>query len=170
MMASEEVSEIIQRKTPVKLPDPGSFVLDCTISDERFQRSLCDLGSSVNMMPYSAAVTLGLTQFQPTRVTLVLADRSTRIPEHILEALSVRIHNCDIPADFVVLKYEREPRNPIILGRPFLVIARAITDVRGGRICLNIGKYLKSSLNHFMLVLNTLFFTKTPIMSSSMPT
>ncbi|KAF8100023.1 hypothetical protein N665_0233s0025 [Sinapis alba] len=140
LMVSEEVSGIIQGKTAVKLPDPSSFVLDCTISNERFQRSLCDLGSSVNLMPYSVTVTLGLTQFRPTSVTLVLADRSTRILEGVLEDVPVRIHNCDIPADFIVLKYEREPINPIILGRPFLATAGAIIDVRGGCTCLNIGK------------------------------
>ncbi|KAF8098774.1 hypothetical protein N665_0258s0007 [Sinapis alba] len=85
MMVSKEVSKNIQGKTLVKLPDLGSFVLDFTISNERFQKSLGDLGSSVNLMPYSVAVTLGLTQFQPTRVTLVLADRSTRILEGVLE-------------------------------------------------------------------------------------
>ncbi|XP_013717792.1 uncharacterized protein LOC125578138 [Brassica napus] len=60
MMISEEVSAMIKGETPTKRSDPGSFVLDCKIENTRFPRSLCDLGSSVNLMPYSVAVTLDL--------------------------------------------------------------------------------------------------------------
>ncbi|XP_013633397.1 PREDICTED: uncharacterized protein LOC106339137 [Brassica oleracea var. oleracea] len=59
MMVSEEVSAMIQGETPAKRPDPGSFVLDCNIQNTRFPQSLCDLGSSVNLMPHSVAVMLG---------------------------------------------------------------------------------------------------------------
>ncbi|XP_013624610.1 PREDICTED: uncharacterized protein LOC106330731 [Brassica oleracea var. oleracea] len=59
MMVSEEVSAIIQGETPVKRPDPGSFVLDCNIRHKSFPRSLCDLGSSMNLVQHSAAISLG---------------------------------------------------------------------------------------------------------------
>ena len=36
MMVSEEVSAIIQSETPIKRPDPGSFVLDFNIRDKSF--------------------------------------------------------------------------------------------------------------------------------------
>ena len=36
MMVSEEVSAIILAETPIKRPDPGSFVLDCNIRDKSF--------------------------------------------------------------------------------------------------------------------------------------
>jgi len=39
----------------------------------------------------------------------------------------------------VVLKNQNEPKDPLILGRPFLDTAGAIIDVKEGRICLNIG-------------------------------
>ncbi|XP_048611624.1 uncharacterized protein LOC125585936 [Brassica napus] len=110
-MVLEEVSDMIQGETPTKRPDPGSFVLDCNIQNTRFPRSLCDLGSSVNFMPYSVAVTLGYNEFMSTPITLVIADRSIRVPEGILE---------DVP----------EPKDPLILGRPFLATAGAIIDVK----------------------------------------
>jgi len=44
-----------------------------------------------------------------------------------------------IPTHFVVLPYEKEPKDPLILGRSFLDIAGAIIDVRQGRIRLNVG-------------------------------
>ncbi|QHO29550.1 Retrotransposon gag protein [Arachis hypogaea] len=35
------------------MPDPGSFVIPCTIGDVTIQRALCDLGASINLMPLS---------------------------------------------------------------------------------------------------------------------
>ncbi|XP_048608937.1 uncharacterized protein LOC125584481 [Brassica napus] len=139
MIISEEVSAMIKGETPTKRPDPGSFVLDCKIENTRFPRSLCDLGSSVNFMPYSVAVTLGYKEFMSTPITLVLADRSISVPEGILEDVPIKINDCIVPTDFVVLKYRQEPKDPLILGRPFLATAGAIIDVKEGRINLNIG-------------------------------
>ncbi|XP_013607979.1 PREDICTED: uncharacterized protein LOC106314692 [Brassica oleracea var. oleracea] len=138
MMGSEEVSAIIQGETPIKRHNPGSFVLDCNIRDKSFPRSLCDLGSSVNLMPHSVAIQ-GYDEFKPTKLTLVLADRSIRIPEGILDDVPVKINDYHVPTDFVVLKYQNEPKDPLILCRPFLATAGAIIDVKEGRICLNIG-------------------------------
>lgn len=132
MMLLEEISAMIQGRIPIKRPDRGSFILDCKIQDKQFQRSLCDLSSSLNFKPYSVAPSLGLTRFQPTKITLVLADRSVRVPEGILEDVPIKINECYIPTDFVVLKYRHEPRDPLILGRPFLATAGAIINVKEG--------------------------------------
>ncbi|KAG7568089.1 Retrotransposon gag domain [Arabidopsis thaliana x Arabidopsis arenosa] len=138
MVVSEHVSSIIQSRMPEKLPDPGSFVLDCSISTGRFRKSLCDLGSSINLMPHSVDVRLGMTSYRPTRITLLLADRSKRIPEGILEDVPVKIGDCLIPADFVVLDYDVEPKDPLILGRAFLATAGAKIDVKKGQISLDV--------------------------------
>lgn len=139
MMVSDEVSAMIQGELPIKRPDPGSFVLNCNIEDRQFGRPLCDLGSSVNLMPYSVATSLDFNQFKHTRITLVLADKSVRVPEGILEDVPVMINNCHVPTDFVVLRYKQEPKDPLILGRPFLATAGVIIDVKEGQISLNIG-------------------------------
>ena len=141
MMLLEEISAMIQGRIPIKRPDRGSFVLDCKIQDKQFQRSLYDLSSSLNFMPYSVALSLELTCFQPTKITLVLADRSVRVPEGILEDVPIKINKCYIPTDFIVLKYMHESKDPLILGRPFLATAGAIINVKEGRICLNIGDF-----------------------------
>ncbi|XP_013632820.1 PREDICTED: uncharacterized protein LOC106338372 [Brassica oleracea var. oleracea] len=139
MMVSEEVSAIIQGEIPIKRPDQGSFVLNCNIRNKKLSRSLCDLGSSVNLMPHSVATALGYDKFKPTNITLVLADRSIRLPEGVLDDVPIRINGCRVPTDFVALKYQNEPKDPLILGRPFLATAGAIYCVKEGRICLNIG-------------------------------
>ncbi|KAL1223456.1 hypothetical protein V5N11_003514 [Cardamine amara subsp. amara] len=81
MMITHECSAILQNK---KRLDPNSFVLYCEIKSETFERSLCDLGSSINMMPLSVANRLGYFNFKPTRISLVLADNSIRKPIRIL--------------------------------------------------------------------------------------
>ena len=139
MMVSEEVSAIIKGGTPIRRPDPGSFILDCNIRNKNFPRSLCDLGSSVNLMPHSVAISLGYDKFKPTKITLVLAYRSVRLPEGVLDDIPIRINDCHVPTDFVVLKYRNEQKDPLILGIPFLATAGAIIDVKEGRISLNIG-------------------------------
>ena len=50
---TEECSAILQRKLPQKIKDPGSFTIPCTIGNAIFERALCDLGASINLMPLS---------------------------------------------------------------------------------------------------------------------
>ncbi|KAL1220354.1 hypothetical protein V5N11_005980 [Cardamine amara subsp. amara] len=136
------VSDVIHNKIPEKLPYPGSFVLDCTVFDEKFGRALCDLGSSVSLMPRSVASQLGMTDLRPTRIILILAYRSVRIPDGILEDVPVKIGGCLILIDFIVLTYEDEPKDPLILGRPFLATAGAMIDVKNGSIGLNVSDHM----------------------------
>ncbi|KAL1196201.1 hypothetical protein V5N11_013249 [Cardamine amara subsp. amara] len=142
MMITAHVSAVIQNKIQEKLLDPCSFVLDCTVFDEKFGRSLCDLGSSVSLMPRSVASQLGIIGLQPKRIILILADRSVRILDGILEDVPVKIGGCVIPTDFFVLTYEDEPKDPLILGRPFLATAGAMIDVKNGCIWLNVDDLL----------------------------
>ena len=82
---TEECSAIIQKKLPHKLKDSGSFTIPCTIGNAVFERALCDLGSSINLMPLSIFKRLGPEEAKPTIVTLQLADRSLKHPRGIIE-------------------------------------------------------------------------------------
>ena len=139
LMVSKECTAILQNGPIKKLDDPSKFVLSIQIGKTVFACSLCNLGSSVNLMPYSVAKRLGFTDFKPTRISLVFADRSVKSPVGILEDLHVRVGNTFVPTDFVVLEVEEEPRDPLIMGHPFLCTAGAIIDVRQGRIDLHLG-------------------------------
>ncbi|CAA7020044.1 unnamed protein product [Microthlaspi erraticum] len=129
----------LSNRMPEKLNDPGSFVLSCKIGSTHFHRALCDLGSSVNLMPYSVAKLLGITDFKPTKISLVFADRSVRRPVGVIMDVPIMVGDCYIPADFVVLELEHQPKDPLILGRPFLATAGAIIDVKNGKIDLHLG-------------------------------
>ena len=50
---SEECSAILQKKLPPKLKYPGSFTISCAIGNAVFEIALCDLGASINLMPWS---------------------------------------------------------------------------------------------------------------------
>ena len=65
----------------------------------------------------------------------------------MLEDLPVKIGSVEIPTDFVVLEMDEEPKDPLILGRPFLATAGALIDVQMGKIDLNLGKNLYMSFD-----------------------
>ncbi|KAL5758536.1 hypothetical protein ACOSP7_021147 [Xanthoceras sorbifolium] len=67
---TEECSAIILNKLPPKLKDPGSFTIPCTIGNTKFGNALCDLGASINLMPFSVFKKLGLREVKSTNVTL----------------------------------------------------------------------------------------------------
>ena len=151
---TEQVSAIIQSKYPVKYKDPGSPTILVNIGGNCIDKSLLDLGASVNLMPYSVYMQLGLGELTPTNITLSLADRSVKIPKGIVEDVLVKIEKFYYPVDFVVLDTERsssEPSHvPIILGRPFLATANAIINFRNGIMQLTFGN-MTLELNIFHL-------------------
>ena len=49
----EQVSSIIQCKTPVKYKDPGYPTISINIGGACVEKALLDLGASVNLLPYS---------------------------------------------------------------------------------------------------------------------
>ena len=135
---TEECSAILQRKLPQKLKDPGGFTIPCTIRNAIFERSLCDLGASINLMPLSIFKRLGLGEARPTTVTLQLADRSLKHPRGVIEDVLVKVDKFIFPADFIVLDMEEDKEIPIILGRPFLATGRAMIDVQRGELNLRV--------------------------------
>ena len=87
---TEECSAILQRKLPQKLKDPGSFTIPCTIGGSTFERALCDLGASINLMPLLVFQKLGLGEVTPTTILLQMADRSLTYPRGIIEDVLVK--------------------------------------------------------------------------------
>ena len=135
---TEECSAILQRKLPQKLKDPGSFTIPCTIGNAIFERALCDLGASINLIPLSIFKRLGLGEARPTTVTLQLANRSLKHPRAVIEDVLVKVDKFIFPADFIVLDMEEDKEIPIILGRPFFATSRAVIDVQRGELKLRV--------------------------------
>ncbi|GJU05266.1 DNA-directed DNA polymerase [Tanacetum coccineum] len=73
-----------------------------------------------------------------TRISLELADRTIQYPRGIIEIVRIKVDIFIILIDFVVLDMPEDSRVPIILGRPFLVTARAMIDVFNKKITLRV--------------------------------
>ncbi|CAL1361107.1 unnamed protein product [Linum trigynum] len=138
---TSECSDVIQNKLPEKRDDPGSFTIPCVIGGTEFNKSLCDLGAGINLMPYSVYKKLGLGDvLKPTRITLQLADRSVKIPKGVVENVLVKVGKFILPTDFVILEMEDDRGVPLILGRPFLATGDALIDVGRGKLTFRVGK------------------------------
>ncbi|GJT46636.1 reverse transcriptase domain-containing protein [Tanacetum coccineum] len=87
--------------------------------------ALADLGTSINLMPYSVWKKLSLPELTSTQMTLELADRSITRPIGVVEDVFVKVGKFHFLADFVVVDYDVDPRVPLILGRPFLRTTQA---------------------------------------------
>jgi hypothetical protein len=136
VVLSEQVSSILQCNTPPKFKDPGIPTISCHIGNCKFDKALLDLGSSINLIPYSVYEELGLGELQPANCTLQLADRSVKIPRGRIDDVLVKVDKGFFPVDFIVLDMEPEQTSrkqiPIILGRPFLATADANINCRSG--------------------------------------
>ena len=86
---AEQVSAILQNNNALKYKDPGCPTISCFIGEHKIERALLDLGASVNLLPYSVFQSLNLGELKPTSVTLLLADRSVKVPRGIVEDVLV---------------------------------------------------------------------------------
>ena len=77
---TEQVSAIIECKTPVKYKDPGCPTISVNIGGTCVEKRLLDLGANVNLLPFSMYKQLGLGELKLTTITLSLADWSIKIP------------------------------------------------------------------------------------------
>ena len=140
---TEQASAVIEQRTPPKYKDPGCPTITYHIGTHEFGQALLDLGASVNLMPYSIYVQLGLGEIKPTSVALQLADRSIRTPRGVVEDVLVQIDKFYYPVDFLILDTQSvvnvESKIPFILGRPFLATANALINCRNGLMKLSFG-------------------------------
>ncbi|RVW98353.1 Retrovirus-related Pol polyprotein from transposon 17.6 [Vitis vinifera] len=151
---TEQVSAILQCKSPLKYKDLGSPTISVMIGGKVVEKALLDLGASVNLLPYSVYKKLGLGELKPTTITLSLADRSVKIPRGVIEDVLVQVDNFYYPVDFIVLDTDPTVKEAnlvlIILGRPFLATSNAIINCRNGLMQLTFGN-MTLDLNIFYM-------------------
>ncbi|GAV62831.1 hypothetical protein CFOL_v3_06354 [Cephalotus follicularis] len=139
---TEQVSAVLSNKLPPKLKDPGAPLISCNIGNSQIERTLLDLGASVNILPSSVYDHFGVGKLKPTEVTLQLADRSLKIPKGFIEDVLVKVDELYFPVHFLVLDMETpaigKPHS-IILGPPFLATANACINCRSGAMDISFG-------------------------------
>jgi hypothetical protein len=160
----EQVSSILQCKLPIKYKDPGCPTIACMIGESQINRVLLDMGASVNLLPYSVYLKLGLGELKPTTVTLQLADRSFKRPRGILEDVLIKVDKFYFPVDFIVI--DTEPVHDVvnqilmILGRPFLAMANALINCRMGVMKISF-RNMTVELNIFNIISQPLEYDET---------
>ncbi|GJW24365.1 reverse transcriptase domain-containing protein [Tanacetum coccineum] len=107
---NEHCSAVILNKLPKKLGDPGRFLIPCKFP-----------GMEMSVKPW-----------------LIFGVRIKLHAFSCGNSLTSK-HDTDIPADFVVVDFEPDPRVPLILGRCFLKTGRALIDVYEGELTLRVG-------------------------------
>ncbi|MEQ5248915.1 retropepsin-like aspartic protease, partial [Escherichia coli] len=134
---SQESSACLTEGNPRKKGDPGALLVPCSIQNMEPRNALADLGASINVMSSNLFEKLNLPRLKPTRLTLRLADGTTRYLEGLAEDVLVRIGKFLVPVDFIVCKMgDDDPHESLILGRPFLATCHARIDVSSGEITL----------------------------------
>ena len=118
---------------PLKMKDPGSFMVNISIGGKDTARAMLDLGASTNIMPYSIYLRLGLGKLKSTPMTLQLADGSIKCSKGIIEVLMVQVDKFKFPIEFIGLEMKgallRHKEHMILLGRPFMATTKTVIDV-----------------------------------------
>ncbi|XP_071739659.1 uncharacterized protein [Rutidosis leptorrhynchoides] len=133
--------------------DPGPFLIPCNVNGSEMFTSLADSGARINFMAYSICRRLDLGDLSPTTMGVKLIYQSISSSVGIGENLIVKVGDMEFPIDFVIVDIKKDPVVPLVLGRPFLVIAGFFFDFRTGKLtlrdkakCMSIrSKYVKSS-------------------------
>ncbi|XP_050897500.1 uncharacterized protein LOC127104362 [Lathyrus oleraceus] len=127
----------LNQAIPQKCKDPGTFVIPCTIGDNKFNNCILDLGAGINVMPTSIYNNLDLGPLQHIGLIIQLANRSNARPIGVVEDVFVQVNDLIFPAYFYILDMYEETnssRPPIILGRPFMKMAKTKIVVDDGTI------------------------------------
>ncbi|XP_070054481.1 uncharacterized protein [Nicotiana tomentosiformis] len=135
---THQVSAIVHSMAP-KLGDIGAFTIPCTIGSADFAKAFCDLGKSINLMPYSVFKTLWIGKSIPTSMRWKIADRTMKRPLGVIENVLVRVDKFILPVDFVILDCEVDYEVSIILGIPFLSTGNSFCDVEAGELTFRAG-------------------------------
>nr|GEX50891.1 reverse transcriptase domain-containing protein [Tanacetum cinerariifolium] len=133
---NENCSAMLLKKLHEKLRDPGKVLIPCDFLGMDVCHALGDLGASINLMPLSIWKKLSLPELTPTRMNLVLADRSITRPKGVAEDVFIKVGKFHFLTDCLVVDFEADPRVPLILGRSFLRIVCALIDVYREEITL----------------------------------
>ncbi|GKF61179.1 hypothetical protein Tco_0181233 [Tanacetum coccineum] len=73
-LLNENCSAVLLKKLPEKLGDPSKFLIPYDFLELVECLALADLGTNINLMPFSVWKKLSLPELTPTRMTLELTN------------------------------------------------------------------------------------------------
>ncbi|XP_016168334.1 uncharacterized protein LOC107610858 [Arachis ipaensis] len=130
-------AEVLKKKPPY-MACLNNVISEKTVLKGDKTVALCDLGSSINLMPLSVMRKLEIQEVQPTKISLGMADKSLKRAYGLVENVFVKVEDLYLPADFMILDIGEDKDNSIIFRRPFLATAKALIDVLKGELVLRL--------------------------------
>ncbi|CAA7034553.1 unnamed protein product [Microthlaspi erraticum] len=130
----EPISKAPHQRRLKKREDPVKFIFPCTINGIDFIESLCDTGSTVNLMSKIIARKLGIVEMEPPGKMLKFADASSTTPCGFVRDLEMQIGGCLVPTDFHIIEMQDEASMSLILGTSFLTTVGEMFDFRKGQV------------------------------------
>ena len=129
------------------------MTIPCTIGNESVRKAFIDLGASINLMSMSMCRRIGNLKIDPTKITLQLADQSITRPYGVVEDVLVKVWHFAFPMDFVIMDIE-VAKIPLILGKPFMLIANCVVDMGNGNLEMRVDDQ-KVTFNLFEAIIYT---------------
>ncbi|XP_070050254.1 uncharacterized protein [Nicotiana tomentosiformis] len=83
--------------------------------------------------------TLGIRQPRPISMRLQMVDCTMKRPLGLIDDVLVRVDRFILLTYFMILDCDVEYDMPIILGRPFLAMGKALVDVEAGELTFRVG-------------------------------
>ncbi|RDX99940.1 Retrovirus-related Pol polyprotein, partial [Mucuna pruriens] len=142
---NDEFTTGTQQALLKKCRDPRIFSFPCTIGNCTFVDAMLDLGALINVMQTLIYKPLNFGDVEPIGMTIQLANRSVVQPLGIVEDVLVHVNELIFPTEFYVLDMEDETfwkGSTLILGRPFLMIAKTKIYVHVGTLSMEFGDNL----------------------------
>jgi len=110
----------IPKVFPSKLLNPTSFSIPCVIGKVKIEIFLCDLRTSVSLMPYFMFHKHHSGPLQPTFFSLQIADGSETRP--LAGECAHKNRRFWMLEDFIIADMTETNDAHIILGKPFLLL------------------------------------------------
>lgn len=147
---SENVSAILQKRLPPKCNAQGVFTIPCKLWSRSLPRAMLDLGTSINVLPYSVYKTIGVGLMKIIGIIFQLVDRSMVHPNGVLKDVFVQVNALIFLAAFYVLDMgdnDLANSSSILLGRPLLKTVRTKIYVYDGTLSIEFdGEVIKFSI------------------------
>ncbi|XP_050876142.1 uncharacterized protein LOC127079816 [Lathyrus oleraceus] len=112
---TEKDDNLVPKALSLKLQDPGKFSITCTIGGMEIPRALCDLGSSINVIPPDKVKECDLGEIIPSNITLALVYSSVTHTIGVIQDMLVHVDDLVFPEDFMVLDMKGNSEDLVIL-------------------------------------------------------
>lgn len=128
--------------------NPGKFSIPCSLSNLELDDALCDSSLSVNVISLKMVKALKVTELKENTHSLTSVDATSKCPLGVLSDYPLKIGNCIVPTNFMVMEIELSKGLPFILGTPFLATTRDSMDFHNIKAILyNVDPYTSYSIS-----------------------